>query len=70
MFKELILSLYQKGHSVRYITQCVYKKANEGYFHDYYSNKIINNDKYHKLAFCRKLVESTVLEYISNPQIA
>lgn len=63
--KELILGLYKRGHSVSFIAQCIYKTLNKDYFYDFYNKKIINSSKYHKIDFCRELVESTILEHIS-----
>lgn len=60
---QLILDLYKKGHSIGYITQCVYKNVNKTYFDIFYSSKVVDSTKYHKIDFCRNLVESTILEY-------
>lgn len=62
--REMVLDLYKKGHSLSYITQCLYKMLNKEYFNDYYNHKIINSSKYHKLELCKNLVESTILEYL------
>lgn len=62
---SLILDLYSKGHSIGYITQCVYKDLNKPYFRDFYNKKIADSSKYHKMEFCRNLVESTILEHIT-----
>ena len=63
--RDFILELYGKGHSVGYITQCIYKNLNNDYFYDFYTKKIVDSSKYHKMEFCRKLVESTILEHFS-----
>lgn len=63
--EDFILQLYGKGRSVGYITQCVYKKLNHGYFYDFYSGRKVDVSKYHKIDFCRNKVERTILEHIS-----
>lgn len=63
--RDFILELYGKGHSIVYITQCVYKKLNHNYFYDFYTKKIVDISKYHKIALCRELVECTILEHIT-----
>ena len=40
-----IINLYNVGHSIGFITQCVYKEINKEYFSDYKYLDIINTDK-------------------------
>lgn len=63
--EEFILDKYSKGHSIGYITQCVYNNLNKIYFDDFYNKKFVNSSKYHKIDFCRELVERTILEHIA-----
>lgn len=63
--KDLIIDLYNAGHSIGYISQCVHKNLNKSYFEDFYIENSIDSSKYHKMDFCRKLVEKTILEYSS-----
>lgn len=61
--KEMIIDLYLKGHSIQYITQCVYKRMNKSYFNDFHKNHVIKMEKYCYIEKCRNLVEKTILEY-------
>ena len=58
-----IINLYNVGHSIGFITQCVYKEINKEYFSDYKYLDIINTDKYHKRRYCQNLVETTIMHY-------
>lgn len=62
--KDCIIDLYQKNHSIQYITQVVYKNRNKTYFDDFKQYKIIGVNNYFTLKTCRNLVEETILEYL------
>lgn len=63
--KEMIINLYEKGHAVNYIVKKIYNDLNRGFFIDIKINKYIDKNNYKDMNYCRNMVESVILDYIS-----
>lgn len=56
--------MYKKGYSIKFIVNSLYKTMNKSYYNDFFNKHILDNKKYYDIDYCRKMVQSTILDFI------
>lgn len=64
--RELVIDLYRKGYSINHIIYKIFNRLNKSYYIYFKQTGISDKDKYRSIEECRNLVESTILEHITN----
>lgn len=62
--RQTVIDMYKKGYSIKFIVNSLYKTMNKSYYDDFFNKHILDNKKYYDIDYCRKMVQSTILDFI------